>query len=54
MSADLSMLDLFRLEAEGQGEALVSGLLGLEQNHGAAEHLDEAPLLGAAYHAALS
>jgi len=40
VSADLSMLDLFRLEAEGQGEALVSGLLGLEQNHGAAEHLD--------------
>src|SRR6185436_3326869 len=40
MSADLSMLDLFRLEAEGQGQALVSGLLGLEQDHGAAEHLD--------------
>jgi len=40
MSADLSMLDLFRLEAEGQGQALVSGLLGLERDHGAAEHLD--------------
>ena len=40
MSADLSMLDLFRLEAEGQGQALVSGLLGLEQDHAAAEHLD--------------
>jgi two-component system, chemotaxis family, sensor histidine kinase and response regulator WspE len=40
MSADLSMLDLFRLEAEGQGQALVSGLLGLEQDRGAAEHLD--------------
>jgi len=40
MSADLSMLDLFRLEAEEQGQALVSGLLGLEQDHAAAEHLD--------------
>ena len=40
MSADLSMLDLFRLEAEGQGQALVSGLLGLEQDHAAADHLD--------------
>jgi two-component system, chemotaxis family, sensor histidine kinase and response regulator WspE len=40
VSADLSMLDLFRLEAEGQGQALVSGLLGLERNHGATEHLD--------------
>jgi two-component system, chemotaxis family, sensor histidine kinase and response regulator WspE len=40
MSTDLSMLDLFRLEAEGQGQAIVSGLLGLEQDHGAAEHLD--------------
>ena len=40
MSADLSMLDLFRLEAEGQGQTLVSGLLGLEQDPGAAEHLD--------------
>ena len=40
MSADLSMLDLFRLEAEGQGQALVSGLLALEHDHGAPEHLD--------------
>jgi two-component system sensor histidine kinase and response regulator WspE len=40
VSADLSMLDLFRLEAEGQGQALVSGLLGLEQDHAAADHLD--------------
>jgi two-component system, chemotaxis family, sensor histidine kinase and response regulator WspE len=40
MSADLSMLDLFRLEAEGQGQALVAGLLGLEQDRNAAEHLD--------------
>jgi two-component system sensor histidine kinase and response regulator WspE len=40
MNADLSMLDLFRLEAEGQGQALVSGLLGLERDHQAAEHLD--------------
>jgi two-component system, chemotaxis family, sensor histidine kinase and response regulator WspE len=40
MNTDLSMLDLFRLEAEGQGQALVSGLLGLEAEHGAAEHLD--------------
>ncbi len=40
MSADLSMLDLFRLEAEGQGQVLVSGLLGLEQDHAAAGHLD--------------
>jgi two-component system sensor histidine kinase and response regulator WspE len=40
MSADLSMLDLFRLEAEGQGQVLVSGLLGLEKDHAAAEHLD--------------
>jgi two-component system, chemotaxis family, sensor histidine kinase and response regulator WspE len=40
VSADLSMLDLFRLEAEGQGQALVSGLLELERDHAAAEHLD--------------
>jgi two-component system sensor histidine kinase and response regulator WspE len=40
VSADLSMLDLFRLEAEGQGQTLVSGLLALEQDHAAAEHLD--------------
>ena len=40
MSADLSMLDLFRLEAEGQGQALVSGLLALEHDHRAPEHLD--------------
>jgi len=40
VSADLSMLDLFRLEAEGQGQALVSGLLALEHDHGAPEHLD--------------
>jgi two-component system sensor histidine kinase and response regulator WspE len=40
VSTDLSMLDLFRLEAEGQGQALVSGLLALEQDHGAAEHLE--------------
>ena len=40
MSADLSMPDLFRLEAEGQGQVLVSGLLGLEKDHAAAEHLD--------------
>jgi two-component system, chemotaxis family, sensor histidine kinase and response regulator WspE len=40
MSADLSMLDLFRLEAEGQGQALVSGLLALEHDHRAADHLD--------------
>ena len=40
MSAGLSMLDLFRLEAEGQGQTLVSGLLALEHDHTAAEHLD--------------
>jgi two-component system sensor histidine kinase and response regulator WspE len=40
VSTDLSMLDLFRLEAEGQGQALVSGLLGLEHDHAAAEHLE--------------
>jgi two-component system sensor histidine kinase and response regulator WspE len=40
MSTDLSMLDLFRMEAESQGQLLVTGLLGLEQDPTAAEHLE--------------
>ncbi len=40
MSTDLSMLDLFRMEAEGQGQVLITGLLGLEQNHCTADHLE--------------
>jgi two-component system sensor histidine kinase and response regulator WspE len=35
-----SMLDLFRMEAESQGQVLTTGLLALERNHEAAEHLE--------------
>jgi two-component system sensor histidine kinase and response regulator WspE len=44
--ADASMLDLFRLEAEGQGRALETGLLALESGAGA-EALE--PLMRAAH-----
>ena len=44
MSADdlsqLSMLDLFRLDAESQVQALTDGLLALERNPRAAEQLE--------------
>jgi two-component system sensor histidine kinase and response regulator WspE len=38
--SQLSMLDLFRMEAEGQTQALTAGLLELERNPTAAEHLE--------------
>ncbi|MES2255417.1 MAG: hybrid sensor histidine kinase/response regulator [Pseudomonadota bacterium] len=38
--SELSMLDLFRVEAESQAQALTSGLLALERNPRAAEQLE--------------
>src|SRR5205814_7694739 len=38
--SQLSMLDLFRMEAESQVQVLTSGLLALERDHAAAEQLE--------------
>src|ERR1700716_250262 len=38
--SQLSMHDLFRIEAENQTQALTTGLLALERNPTAAEHLE--------------
>ncbi len=37
---DIPMIDLFREEADAQMQVLTSGLLALERDHDAAEHLD--------------
>src|ERR1700730_11721783 len=39
--SDLSMLELFRMETETQSAVLTEGLLGLERDTDATEHLDE-------------
>lgn len=38
--SQFSMLDLFRIEAENQTQALIAGLLALERDPNAAEHLE--------------
>ena len=38
--SEMSMLDLFRMEAESQAQALTTGLLALERDPVAADHLE--------------